>query len=62
MEVKDRLTGNYFWAKRWFGGFNLWVEVDVYIGFDTWGTKYVKGTIADMNSLGIEFNKKKKYE
>lgn len=59
MDVKRFNTGNYFWTKRWFGGFNLWVEVEVNIGLDTWITKYVKGNIADMNSLGIEMNKKK---
>ena len=53
------LTGNYFWTKRWFGGFNLWVEVDICLGLDTWVRKYIKGNIADMNSLGIEMNKKK---
>jgi len=53
------LTGSYFWTKRWFGGFNLWVEIQYTGGYDIWNKKYVKGNIADMNSLGIEMNKKK---
>jgi hypothetical protein len=55
---EKNLTGNYFWTKRWFGGFNLWVEIKYTEGWDIWETKYIKGNIADMNSLGIELNKK----
>lgn len=53
------LTGNYFWTKQWFGGFNLWVEIqtpDTYFGNIK---KYVKGNLADMNELGIVMNHKK---
>ena len=53
------LTGNYFWTKRWFGGFTLWVEIqtpDTYFGNIK---KYVKGNLADMNELGVEMSKRK---
>jgi len=56
---KKNLTGNYFWTKRWFGGFNLWVEIqtpDTYFGNIK---KYVKGNLADMNELGVEMSKRK---
>ena len=45
---KKNLTGNYFWTKRWFGGFNLWVEIQTP---DTY--------FADMNELGVEMSKRK---
>lgn len=51
------LTGKYFWTRRWFGGFNLWVEINHSLTFGEWKLKYVKGNLADMNKLGITMNK-----
>lgn len=52
------LTGNYFWTKRFFGGFTLWVEIkEASDLIGVWDKKYVKGNIADMNTLGIQMSK-----
>lgn len=54
---EKNLTGNYFWAKRWFGGFNLWVEIKIpstlYLSSDT---KYVRGNSADLHRLKIKIH------
>jgi hypothetical protein len=58
--MKEKLlTGNYFWTKRSFGGFTLWVEVrEAAEGPGVWDKKYVKGNLADMNQLGIQMSNK----
>ena len=54
--IEKNLTGNYFWAKRWFGGFNLWVEIKMTSMHRTYDTKFVKGNSADLHKLKIKIH------
>lgn len=52
METKIELTGEWFLKKKWYGGYEIYVEEGVTTQFGTY-TKWVKAKSGDLTKLKI---------
>ena len=52
MEIKIELTGQWFLKKKWYGGYEIYIEKEVTTQFNSY-TKWVKASKGDLTRLKI---------